>query len=259
MKRIIIILLTLLPTLCLAQKTSKLTLDVNGVSFNMIFVKGGTFQMGATAEQGDDADHDEKPVLTVKLNDFYIGETEVTQGLWKAIMKKNPSSSSIGNNYPVESVSWDECQTFIEKLNEKTGKNFRLPTEAEWEYAARGGKKSKGYKYSGNDDIKKVAWYDRNSDFSTYLVGKNLPNELGIYDMSGNVYEWCFDGYDEELYSKIVSNEPLDNPFNKEGEFRVLRGGSWYFEERRCRVSDRCGDDRNVRYDFLGLRLVLEP
>jgi formylglycine-generating enzyme required for sulfatase activity len=260
MKNFIIVLLAFLPALCLAQKSPKLTLTVKGVSFEMVFVEGGTFQMGATSEQGSDADHDEKPVHPVTLNDFYIGETEVTQGLWKAVMGKNLSSFQRGDNYPVECVTWEDCQVFIKKLNKKTGKTFRLPTEAEWEYAARGGKESKGYKYSGSDDLKTVAWYNENSDYTTYPVRKKSPNELGLYDMSGNVYEWCYDTYDEDYYSKIDINNALVNPVIDTPEsYRVLRGGSWYFEARRCRVSDRCGDDYIVRYEFLGLRLVLVP
>ena len=158
----------------------------------MVFVKGGTFMMGATPEQGSDAGDGEKPVHSVTVSDFYIGKYEVTQAQWKAVMGKNPSHYK-GENRPVERVSWYDIQKFIEKLNAKTGKRYRLPTEAEWEYAARGGNQSKGYKYSGSNDIGSVAWYTNNSGDRTHPVGQKQPNELGLYDMTGNVWEWCSD------------------------------------------------------------------
>ena len=171
------------------------TFTVNGVTFTMIAVEGGTFQMGATSEQGSDAESDEKPVHSVTLSDYCIGETEVTQELWEAVMGSNPSGFSGYPQRPVEKVSWNDCQEFITKLNQLTGKNFRLPTEAEWEYAARGGNKSQGYKYSGSNTIDNVAWYYSNSASRTHDVKTKSPNELGIYDMSGNVWEWCYDWY----------------------------------------------------------------
>ena len=164
------------------------TFTVNGVSFTMKLVEGGTFQMGATSEQGSDAYNSEKPVHSVTLSNYYLGETEVTQALWNAVMGSNPSYFE-GDALPVEQVAWNDCQEFIRKLNQKTGKNFRLPTEAEWEYAARGGKKSNGYKYAGSNDIGSVAWYTNNSDSKTHPVKGKSPNELGLYDMSGNVWE----------------------------------------------------------------------
>ncbi|MCQ2291325.1 MAG: SUMF1/EgtB/PvdO family nonheme iron enzyme, partial [Muribaculaceae bacterium] len=175
-------------------------LNVNGITYEMIEVEGGTFTMGATKKQGSDAESDEKLTLQVTLSDYYIGKTEVTQALWEAVMVSNPSVF-IGDNLPVESVSWDDCQEFIRRLNSLTGENFRLPSEAEWEYAAHGGNRSRGYKFSGSNNIGDVAWYWDNSWSKIHPVGTKAPNELGIYDMSGNVEEWCSDWYDEDYDS----------------------------------------------------------
>ena len=229
------------------------SLTVNGVSFEMVYVEGGTFDMGATTEQGSEADSDEKPVHRVTLSDYYIGKCEVTQELWEAVMGSNPSHFKGAQN-PVEEVSWNDCQEFVSRLNSLTGKNFRLPTEAEWEYAARGGNKSLHYKYSGSDNIDEVAWYNNNSGRSTHAVGTKSPNELGIYDMSGNVREWCSDWYGG--YSAGAQTNP-QGPSS--GSYRVLRGGSWFSNAGYCRVSDRLSI---VPYDSLngsGLRLVLVP
>ena len=231
------------------------TITVNGVSFTMIAVEGGAFSMGgATSEQGSDADSDERPVHSVTLSDYYIGETEVTQELWQAVMGNNPSYYSGYPQRPVEYVSWNDCQEFITKLNNLTGKNFRLPTEAEWEYAARGGNKSKGYKYSGSNTVGDVAWYDSNSISRTHDVKTKQANELGIYDMSGNVYEWCQDWYNSSYYSSSPENNPT-GPTS--GSSRVLRGGSWDSDARFCRVSSRRSDDPDFRDDSLGFRLAL--
>ena len=240
-------------------------ITIRGTTYgNMILVKGGTFSMGATSEQGSDADSDEKPVHTVTLSNYYIGETEVTCGLWKAVMGSDPSYFKKGDNYPVERVSWDDCQEFIKKLNSLTDKTFRLPTEAEWEYAARGGSKSRGYKYSGSNDISSVAVYDKNSydlgsnnsNYGTHRVKSKSPNELGLYDMSGNVYEWCSDWYKSDYYA----NSPSTNPQGPSPQsYRVLRGGSWNGSAGFCRVSNRSNIGPSNRSHDLGFRLALVP
>ena len=164
----------------------------------MIKVEAGTFMMGATPEM-EIPDDDEKPVHQVTLtNDYYIGKYEVTQALWQTVMESNPSSFK-GNNLPVEQVSWNDCQEFIGKLNSITGRKFRLPTEAEWEYAARGGRKSLKYQYSGGNAISEVAWYTNNSGINTHPVGMKQANELGLYDMTGNVREWWQDYYGQYI------------------------------------------------------------
>lgn len=238
------------------------TFTVNGVSFTMKRVEGGIFQMGATSEQGSEAENSEKPVHSVTLSSYYMGDTEVTQALWKAVMGSEPtynggweSKYGRGNEYPAYRVSWNDIQEFIRKLNQKTGKNFRLPTEAEWEYAARGGKKSNGYKYAGSNIIGSVARYTETSnDKSTKPVKTKSPNELGLYDMSGNVYEWCNDWYGSDYYEK----SSLSNPQGpSSGSYRVLRGGSWYSNARCCRVSYRRSDDSSSRFNYYGFRLCL--
>ena len=241
------------------SSTTTISITVGGRTYgNMIFVQGGTFSMGATSEQGSEADSDEEPVHAVSVGDFYIGETEVTQGLWKAVMGSNPSDESrgIGDNLPVNYVSWNDCQEFIKKLNQQTGKTFRLPTEAEWEYAARGGNKRRGYKYSGSNNVGDVAWYDGNSNSKVHPVKSKTQNELGLYDMSGNVWEWCQDCWDG---SANYNTTPRDGSANSSGSGRVLRGGSWYNYARYCRSSNR--DDYNPSYRIFinGLRLALVP
>ena len=227
------------------------TFTVGSVTFTMKPVAGGTFTMGATEEQGSDAYDDETPVHKVTLNDYYIGETEVTQELWRAVMGKNPSYFK-GSNLPVERVNWNDCQEFIQKLNKKTGQKFRLPTEAEWEYAARGGTKSRGLKYSSSNNVFDVAWFTDNSESRTHSVKTKAPNELGIYDMSGNVFEWCNDMY-------CSYNDPR---YNSEGivsgSNRVIRGGSWFDYARRCRVSYRLENNIVSHYYTLGLRLAMD-
>ena len=225
------------------------------VPFEMVAVKGGTFIMGATPEDGANDPNDKKKIAhEVTVGDYYIGKYEVTQGLWKAVMGTNPSKW-VDDNLPVEQVSWNDCQEFIKRLNKITGKKFRLPTEAEWEYAARGGMESHGYKYSGSNDINDVAWYYRNSGNKTHAVGTKKPNELGIYDMTGNVWEWCQD------YEGDYSNKPQTNPTGpSKGSSRVLRGGSWVnnADAGYCRVFDRNSLKPNSVNYYMGFRLVAE-
>lgn len=225
------------------------TFTVNGVKFTMVPVEGGTFTMGVTSEQGGYAGD---KAHQVTLSDYYIGQTEVTQALWKAVMGSNPSNFA-GDNLPVENVSWNDCQVFIQKLNQLTGKQFRLPTEAEWEYAARGGRKSRGYKYAGGNDIGSVAWYDVNSGTGTHPVhpvAAKQANELGIYDMSGNVWEWCRDWYGD--YQSSSQSDP-QGPSS--GSIRVNRGGSCYCNAVDCRVSYRNCLTPDILFSDLGLRL----
>ncbi len=222
----------------------------DGISIDMVRVEAGTFTMGATPEMESPFDW-EKPTHQVTLtNDYYIGKYEVIQALWQAVMGKNPSKFK-GDNLPVEQVSWDDCQEFISKLNKMTGKKFRLPTEAEWEYAARGGNKSRGYQYSGSNNLSDVAWYEDNSGKKTHAVGSKQSNELGIYDMSGNVSEWCQDrwGY--------YSSSSQTNPIGANSEsLRVRRGGYWG-DYAGCRSSCRFSTALGRRFMTLGLRLIL--
>ena len=232
------------------------TETVNGVTFDMLAVDGGTFVMGATSEQGTDYDSDERPVHNVTLSDFTIGKYEVTQGLWKAVMGSYPgtapsSSYGLGDNYPVYNISWNDATNFINKLNQLTGKTYRLPTEAEWEYAARGGKQSKGYKYSGSNTVGNVAWYSGNSGSISHSVGQKTPNELGIYDMSGNVWEWCYD-----RYGSYSSNSQTNPQGPSSGSNRVNRGGRWSSAAQYVRVSYRNYDAPDGRYFSVGFRLA---
>lgn len=260
------------------------TFTVNGVTFTMINVKGGSFTMGATPDQWTDGEAWKKqttenyyngyalPTHDVKLSDFAIGQTEVTQELWQAVMGKNPSycngqrewETDFGTNLkrPVDNVSWNDCQDFIKKLNTLTSKSFRLPTEAEWEFAARGGNMSKGFKYAGSDNIVDVVWFEGNAaspaidrsspDFGTHTVATKAPNELGLYDMCGNVLEWCQDWYGD--YSEDSQKNPTGP---KSGELRVLRGGSWNYSAEICRVSRRCFGPDTIGLNITGLRLAL--
>ena len=240
----------------------KLTFTINGVEFTMILVEGGTFMMGATKEQGAAASSDEKPVHEVTLTSYYMGETEVTQALWEAVMGTNPSCLKKDATLPVDGVRWNECSTFVSKLNSLLSQQldcmqFALPTEAQWEYAARGGKKSKGYKYSGSNDISEVAWYAMS--MSPHPVKTKLPNELGLYDMSGNVWEWCYD-----LWDFHYPVGPQTNPAGPTGDStessRVKRGGSSDSNSRSlCRVSYRSLELPDGRYSLRGLRLCLVP
>ena len=226
------------------------TYTVNGVTFKMIAVEGGTFMMGSSDDDSDAYDR-EKPRHQVTLSSFSIGETEVTQELWQAVMGSNPCYFK-GSKLPVEKVSWNDCQTFITKLNQLTGLTFRLPTEAEWEFAARGGTQSRGYIFSGSNTIGDVAWYTDNSGNSTHPVATKAPNELGIYDMSGNVWEWC-----QDWYGDYSSGSQINPTGPSSGSLRVRRGGSWGHVATNCRVASRENNSPTRPIDNLGFRLAL--
>ena len=240
------------PTLTGPTEEELLAQQQQTIDIPMVYVEGGTFTMGASSNDAD-ANDDEKPAHRVTVSSFYIGKYEVTQAQWKAVMGTNPSNWK-GDNLPVEQVSWDDVQEFIRKLNAKTGKTYRLPTEAEWEFAARGGNSSRGYKYSGSNDLNSVVWYYDNSGSKTHPVGTKSPNELGIYDMTGNVWEWCSDWYDSSYYSSAAQTNPK-GPTS--GSARVLRGGGWDNSARRCRVSGRGSSYPGIRIYYIGFRLVL--
>jgi formylglycine-generating enzyme required for sulfatase activity len=200
------------------------------------------------------------------VSNFYISKYEITQAQWEAIMettiKQQRSDGNRdyplrgeGDNYPMYYVSWEEAQWFIKRLNAATGKQYRLPTEAEWEYAARGGNQSRGYKYSGSNNIEELAWYNSNSS-STHPVGAKKANELGIYDMSGNVREWCYDWYNSKYYKKKNQTNPSGA---SSGSSRVVRGGGWTYGASECTVSFRNGGTPSARYYEIGFRLVLVP
>lgn len=231
---------------------------VSGLDMKMIFVEGGAFSMGATAEQEDDANDcdspNEYPVRAITLDSFYIAECEVTQSQWRKVMGSNPSCSE-GEDLPVENVSWNDAKEFCEKLSELTGRKYMLPTEAQWEYAARGGKKSKGFKYSGSNDSDDVAWHFYNSDNSIHSVKTKLPNELGLYDMSGNALEWCQDRY----RNKYDESDTINPAGPSSGSSRVRRGGSWFADVRDCRVSSRGGEAADYRDSGSGFRVALIP
>lgn len=241
--------------------------NVNGIKFRMVLVEAGTFTMGATAEQGGEVTGYEKPAHKVTLTkDYRIGETEVTQELFVAVMDTNYSRYNDDLKHPVECVTWNDCKTFIAKLNELTGAKFRLPTEAEWEFAARGGRRGTGYhyvatdsatygyKYAGSDNIDEVAWYWNTSDIETHVVGKLKPNELGLYDMSGNVWEWC-----EDWFGSYTSAAATDPKGPSTGVGRVIRGGSFREEGTICRMSYRSGYQPGSNNLGIGFRLAMEP
>ncbi len=227
----------------------------NDLNIEMVFVEGGSFTMGCTEVQGGDCIDDEKPAHTVTLSDFYIAKYELTQAQWKELMGINPASFKSCPECPLEYASWDEIQKFIRNLNLRTGKNYRLPTEAEWEYAAGGGKLSKGYKYAGSNSIEEVAWYRGNSNRETHPVGGKRANELGIYDMSGNIGEWCSDWYAENYYANSAASNPSGA---SSGSERVLRGGCRTDREEGCRISRRYKESP-MKHLNGGIRLVLVP
>jgi formylglycine-generating enzyme required for sulfatase activity len=219
-------------------------------NMQLVFVKGGCYQMGSVEFD------DEKPVHQVCLSDFYMGKYEVTQSQWQKVMGNNPSFfKKCGPDCPVESVSWDDAQEFIKKLNAQSGKQYRLPTEAEWEYAARSGGKDE--KWAGTSDesaVSRYAWYDKNSSRSTHKVGLKKSNGLGLYDMTGNVWEWCQDWYNEAYYD----DSPKDNPPGPDnGEQRVLRGGSWLVIADSARAGYRFRVNPGIGDYTLGIRLLL--
>ena len=236
-----------------------------GLNMRMIYVEGGTFTMGCTSEQGGDCGSDESPNRRTTVNSFYMGMLEVTQSQWEKVMgtsvyqqrnKANPewSMRGTGSDYPMYYVSWEEAKEFCRRLSQQTGKTYRLPTEAEWEYAARGGKKAEGTKYSGSNYLGSVAWYSENSNGSTHPCGTKQANALGIYDMSGNVCEWC-----EDWYGSYLSYDTNNPKGATTGQYRVLRGGSWYGSASYCRVADRSNDSPDIRYSSTGFRVVLVP
>ena len=242
------------------------TYSVKGVDFKMIIVEGGTFFMGATPEQKNFIGDDEKPVHEVSLSSFSIGETEVTQLLWMAVMgdiPKHTPSHFIGHDLPVVYVSWDDCQTFISKLNAMTegqrpsGREFRLPTEAEWEFAARGGNKGSNTQFAGSNTQSAVAWYNDNSKLRPHPVGTKISNELGIYDMSGNVFEWCQDWYRSDYYSKSPSTNPCNNNNPTSREERVYRGGDYFSGAGELRVASRCKNEPEYGRPGIGFRLAI--
>ncbi|MBR3519168.1 MAG: SUMF1/EgtB/PvdO family nonheme iron enzyme [Paludibacteraceae bacterium] len=241
-----------LPANSVEQPSERSSFSVKDVTFSMVKVKGGSFVMGATPEQSGEATPEEKPAHKVSLSDYWIGETEVTQALWTAVMGSCPSQIQMkGDSLPVACVSWNACQQFIAKLNALTDKTFRLPTEAEWEFAARGGVESKGYKYSGGNTLAEVARCDVYASDLYYNVASYRPNELGIYDMSGNVAEWC-----EDWYGAYTEGEQASPKGPKAGEVRVSRGGGGTLGAPFFRVSSRDGGAPERWFYHVGLRLV---
>ncbi|MDR3297537.1 MAG: formylglycine-generating enzyme family protein [Prevotellaceae bacterium] len=245
MKKILCMLLAA----CAAQGIAQTSHKSDG--FDMVYVYGGTFTMGCTSEQGADCYEGEKLTHQVTVGNFYLCKYEITQAQWTTVMGGNPSYWS-GANLPVEGITWVEVQEFIDRLNLKTGKNYRLPTEAEWEFAARGGRKTMGYKYSGSNNPKEVAWYSENAGEQTHPVGTLKPNELGLHDMSGNVWEWCSDYYDE--YDRKAQTNPTGPVI---GVYRALRGSSWDYRARYIRVSRRDYRAADYRYSDVGFRIAL--
>ncbi len=222
--------------------------------FEMIYIQGGSFMMGGKKYSN------EKPIHPIELSDFYLARYPVTQGLWKAVMGKNPAYFR-GDALPVERVSWRDAQEFIQKLNadlRAQGKayEYALPTEAQWEYAARGGLHQDDHtlEYAGSDELSEMAWYENNNDLTTMPPGLKAPNALGLYDMSGNVFEWCAD-----WYGSYESSPAKDPPGPADGSYRVYRGGSWYDYSEYCRVAFRFSIPPEGRYDPLGLRLSCNP
>lgn len=229
--------------------------SLNGVIFKMVYVDGGTFTMGAASDDASAKSY-EKPAHKVTLDSYYIGQCEVTNDVWNMVMEgRAPELIEQEERFmPAGGKSWHECQDFIAKLNELTGMSFSLPTEAQWEYAARGGRKSGGYLYCGSNGIENVGWYYANALSNVQTVGLKDPNELGLYDMTGNVMEWCEDWYD--LYTAADQTNPVCDIRNENG-FKVMRGGSVINDPELCRATHRFGGEQNSRMYFVGFRLAL--
>jgi formylglycine-generating enzyme required for sulfatase activity len=226
---------------------------VRSIESKMVLIEGGKFMMGCSNENDTACYYWEKPSHTVTVSNFYLSKFQVTQLEWETLVGDKPWFSKDCAECPVENVSWYDAQLFISKLNQLTGKFYRLPTEAEWEYAARGGNKSKGFVYAGDNNANNVAWNEKNSGKQSHPVGKKQANELGLYDMSGNVWQWCQDGFDEAYYS----HSPADNPTGPvKSLHRVVRGGSWWSENDKCRVSNRDRYPADARDDDVGFRLA---
>ncbi len=238
------------PILFYTMNTSE-TFSIHGVNFSMIYVAGGVYAMGAT-DGDDDATSEEHPARYKSILDFYIGETLVTQELWVSVMGYNPSHFKKGVNLPVECISWFDCLEFINRINQLTNKNFCLPEECQWEFAARGGKLSRKYKYAGSDNIDEIAWYNRNSNNHTHNVKELNPNELGLYDMCGNVDEWCINR--PALYGNKLGNSPI---YYRSEQYRIIRGGSWANLAHHCRVSSRGDETVDTRCPQIGMRLCM--
>ncbi len=234
------------------KQTTDVVVEINGQEFCFVWVNGGTFEMGEAHgnEYSDRLDH------TVTLDGFYMGKYEVTQAQWRAIMAYNPSSH-LGDDNPVDFVTWNECQEFIQKLNNLSDKQFAMPTEAQWEFAAQGGNKSRNTLYCGDDNIDAVAWYLGNSDGTTYLVGKKVPNELGLFDMSGNVWEWCQDWYHRSYYKQSPEHNPVNNDMSDSWGERVIRGGGWRSSANDCSITYRHYFEQDRASSFIGFRLVM--
>ncbi len=249
---LVAVLLFTLSNSLFAQVKNKIA---NAVKSDMVLVEGGKFGMGCTSEQNSACKFDENPAHDITLKSFSICKFEVTQELWLSVMGWDSSYFQKCPRCPVEQVSWDEAQNFIAKLNKLTGNKYRLPTEAEWEYAARGGNKSKLYKFAGSDSLNEVAWNDNNSKLSTHPVGQKQANELGLYDMCGNVYEWCSDFYGEEYYT----NSPYMYPKGPEtGDARVIRGGSWARVAVDSHISARARRPASHSDTGVGFRLAMD-
>ncbi len=245
----------------LGRPTDVETIEVNGVKFHMVRIDSGSFEMGAQnldpkgTNFDADAYDDESPVHEVMLSTYYIGETEVTQALWKAVMGEGSNPSyAVGDSLPVEMVTWNDCQKFVARLSQLTGRHFSLPTEAQWEYAARGGALASPTRFAGSNNIDSVAWYADNSDGKTHPVATKAPNALGIYDMTGNVHEWCYDWFGN--YPNMSQTDPKGEEF---GSTKILRGGSAFREERVARVSVRNGSNPIDEGKGSGLRIVMRP